>query len=167
MTEYKFDFNWQKTFQILNTNDENVAVFSFYREENDFIFRFDDFTIDDHVYQSRRLCILHLVVTNILQLIHDDDHSDYVKCFEQIFAFWYIRNLNRYLRDYLKHCSQCQMYQIRRHVSYEFMQFILTFSISFYIIIMNFILTLFISSKDFDIIMFVICKLLWMLFSQR
>ena len=112
LNDYKIDFNWKRISKQLDVeaNSEIVANLSFCREKNDFIFRSNDFTIDDHVYESRRLCISDSVVQNILELIHDDEHFDYVKCFEQIISFWYIRELSRYLRDYLKYCSNCQVY---------------------------------------------------------
>ena len=109
LNDYKIDLNWKRISKQLDVevNNEIVANLSFCREENDFIFRSNDFIIDDHVYESRKLCISHSIVQNILELIHDDEHFDYVKCFEQIVFFWYIRELSRYLRNYLKHCSNC------------------------------------------------------------
>ena len=156
--DYKIDLNWQKINQILNIDDENVAKLSFCRRKNDLIFRSDDFIIEDHVYESRRLCISHFVVSDILRLTHDDEHANYVKCFEEMFASYYIRDLSRYLRDYLKHCSKCQMYQIKRHASYDSLQFILISSISFHTIIIDFILILFVFRDELNITMFVICK---------
>ena len=162
LKDYKKNLNWQKIIEILN-NDESVIILFFYREkkntfDENFIFRSNDFTIDDHVYEFCRLCIFHSIVQNIFQLIYDDDHFDYVKCFEQMFVSYYIRDLFRYLRDYLKHCSNCQIYQIKKHAFYEFMQSILTSSISFHIIIIDFILILFLTSKKLDISMSIICK---------
>ena len=162
LNDYKTNLNWQKIVNTLNQNvelsNENVVSLSFYKEKNDLIFRFEDITIDDHVYESCRLCISHFVVSNILRLTHDDDHVDYVRCFEKISFFYYIRDLSRYLRDYLKHCSQCQIYQTRRHASYDSLQSILISSISFHIIIIDFILVLSLSRQEFDTIMSISCK---------
>ena len=77
---YKSNLNWQKINDILNVDDENVFKFSFCKRKNDFIFRFDDFFTNDHVYEFRRFCIFHSIVQDILNLIHDDEHVDYVKC---------------------------------------------------------------------------------------
>ena len=130
----------------------------FFKKKNDLIFRFDDIITDDHVYESRRLCISHSIIQNILRLIHDDDYDKYVKCFEKISISYYIRNLSRYFRDYLKHCSKCQIYQTRRYSSYDFLQLIFTSPIFFHIIAMNFILTLSKFFADFDIVMSISCK---------
>ena len=116
---YKTNLNWQKINQILNVDDENVAKLFFCRRKNNLIFRSNDFIIENHVYEFRRFCISYFVVSNILRLTHDDEHANYVKCFEKMFASYYIRDLSRYLRDYLKYCSKCQMYQIKKHASYD------------------------------------------------
>ena len=158
LDDYKTNLNWQKINQVLNADDENVAKLPFYKEKNDLIFRSNDFITDDHVYESRRLCIFHFVVSDILRLAHDDEHANYAKCFEEMFVSYYIRDLSRYLRDYLKHCSKCQMYQIRKHASYDSLQLILISSISFHTIIIDFILTLFVFDDELNIAMSVICK---------
>ena len=160
LNDYKIDFNWKRISKQLDVeiSNEIAANLFFCKKENDFIFRSNDFIIDDHVYESRKLCISHSIVQNILELIHDDEHFDYVKCFEQIIFFWYIRELFRYLKNYFKHCSNCQVYQIRKHASYESLQFILISAMSFHIIIINFILTLSTFINDYDTVMSIFCK---------
>ena len=159
---YKSDLNWQKITQVLDSGGEDAATLPFCRGEDGLIFRSDGFTTGDHAYEPRRLCIPHPVVADILQLAHDDGHAGYAKCFEQISASWYIRGLSRYLRDYLKHCPQCLVYQTRRHAPYGSMQPILTPPIPFHTITMDFILALPISRQGFDTAMSVTCK-----FSKR
>ena len=75
-----------------------------------------------------------------------------------MFVSYYIRDLSRYFRDYLKHCSNCQIYQTKKHAFYEFMQSILTSSISFHTIIIDFILILSLTSKELNISMSITCK---------
>ena len=58
----------------------------------------------------------------------------------------------------LQHCSQYQMYQTRRHVSYDSLQSMLISFISFHIIIMNFIFVLFLSRQNLNIDMLISCK---------
>ena len=153
---YKLDLNWQRISEQLDVNEgsEIAAKLPFYRGEDGLIFRSDGFIIGDHVYESRRFCISHSVVKDILQLAHDEGgHPGYVKCFERLTSSWYIRGLFRYLRDYLKHCSKCQVYQTRRHAPYGFMQPILTSAVPFHIITIDFILALPTSIDGFDTIM--------------
>ena len=68
--------------------------------------------------------------------------------------------MTRYLRDYLKYCSKCQIYQTRRHQSYESLQFILISFVSFHIVIVDFVLTLSLSSSSnsFNCFMSINCK---------
>ena len=81
-----------------------------FSKKNDLIFRFNKIIIDDYVYESRRFCILYSIIQNILILIHDDDYNKYVKYFELIFVFYYIRDLLRYFRNYLKYCFEYQIF---------------------------------------------------------
>ena len=90
---------------------------------------------------------------NILQLAHGDGHPGYAKCFERIASSWYIRGLSRYLREYLKHCSECQVYQTKRHAPYGSMQPVLTPAVPFHTITMDFILALPVSRDGFDVAM--------------
>ena len=153
---YQIDLNWQKINATLSI--ENGAKLSFYRK-NELIYRSDDFIIESHAYELKRLCIFHSIIEDILKMIHDENHLSFVRCYEKIIAFYYIRDLSRYFRDYFKHCPKCLIFQIWKHQSYGFLQSILTSSISFHIIIINFILILSLFD-NFDILMSVICKFL-------
>ena len=161
LNDYKTDLNWQRVAFVLEANDnhdENVATLSFYREKNDLIFRFDDYIIESHDYESNRLCISHSVIQEMLKVTHDDSHFEYARCYDQIASSYYIRDLSRYLRDYLKHCSKCQIYQTRRHKLYDSLQSILTSSVSFHTIIIDFVLALSISKKRLNCLMSITCK---------
>ena len=111
---YKIDLNWQKIFamlDIIEAANENVSKIPFQRE-NELIFRMKNYISDDHAYQSHRLCISFVVIKDVFDIVHDDEseHLEFVKCYERVSTSWYIRELSRYLRDYLKHCSKCQIY---------------------------------------------------------
>jgi hypothetical protein len=72
----------------------------------------DDKNLIYHVNKStkeKRLCISSDCVSNILVIAHDQDqdHSEFDACFEIISRSWYIRELTKALRSYIKHCSQC------------------------------------------------------------
>ena len=131
----------------------------FYKKKNELIFRFNDFIIENHVYDSRRFCISYVVVQNIIQLTHNEiEYVDYVKYFEQIVSSRYIREFSCYLREYLKYCFHCQIYQIKKYVFYDFLQSMLTSNVSFHIITINFILVLLKSSQKLNIVMTISCK---------
>ena len=91
----------------------------FYRKTNEFIYRSNDLIIDDHVYEFRRFCIFHLIIQDIFVVAHNDNHFEFVRCYDKISFNYYIRDFIKYLRDFFKHCSKCQTYQTRRHMSYD------------------------------------------------
>ena len=161
LNNYKSDLNWQRVIFVLEANDnydENVATLSFYKEKNDLIFRFDDYITESHDYESNRLCISYSVIQEMLKMTYDDNHLEYARCYDQIALSYYIRDLSRYMRDYLKHCSKCQIYQIRRHKLYDSFQFILTSFVSFYTIIIDFLLALSIFKRRLNCLMSITCK---------
>ena len=94
-----------------NKNVENDAKIFFFRQNN-FIFKFEN-VIDDHVYQICRLYIFLSTIQQVFEIAHNDNHSKFVRYYEKIFLFYYIRDLSRYLQDFLKYCSKCQIYQTR------------------------------------------------------
>jgi hypothetical protein len=92
--------------------------------------------------EEKRLCISSVCVSNILIIVHEQDHSELNTCFEIITRSWHIRSLTKALKSYIKHCSQCLQIQIRRHKSWRNLQLIHSSSISFHTITMNFVLEL-------------------------
>ena len=138
----------------------NVLALSFEKKNHELIFRVDDF-IDDHAFTSRRLCISNAVVKDVLKIVHENsnDHSEYAKCYEQIASTWYIRDLTRQLRDYLKYCSKCQINRIKRHQSHDSLQSILSSIISFHTLSLDFIFALSVSRvEQFNVAMSITCK---------
>ena len=105
--DYKNNLNWQKIKIILNI--ENDVKLSFFWKNN-LIFKINDFIIDFHAYESRKLCISYSIVANILKIIYNKNHEDFARCYEKISTFYYIRSLIKYLREYFKHCFECQIF---------------------------------------------------------
>lgn len=106
LNEYKTNLNWQKISFVLDIENDVNLLFS---RENDLIFR-TKFIVDPYVYEARRLCISYSIMTNILKMAHDEGYDDFARCYEKVFASYYIRDLTRYLRNYLKHYSKCQIF---------------------------------------------------------
>lgn len=69
-----------------------------------------------------------------------------------------MKHLFKNLYIYIKHCSKCELNQIKRYKPYENMIFIDKFEISFHIIIMNFIVILFITIDDLNCLFMIIDK---------
>ena len=119
-----------------------------------------------HVDKStgvKRLCIPGAVVKDVLAVAHTaEGHMGFARCYERVASSWYIRGLTRYLRDYLKHCPECLVYQTRRHAPYGSMQPIYSPPVPFHTITIDFVLALPLSTEGFDSVMSVTCK-----FSKR
>ena len=92
-------------------------------------------------------------------IVHNKNgHIGRDKCHEIISRQWYIRGLGRLLRDYLRHCPQCQLYQTQRHQPYGTLQPILTPPTPYHTISMDFILALPITLEGYDSVLTVTCK---------
>jgi hypothetical protein len=110
--------------------------------------------------EEKRLCISFDCVSNILIVVHEheQEHLNFEATFEIISRSWYIRDLIKALRAYIKNCSQCLQNQIRRHRSWRNLQLIHSFSISFHMITMNFVLELSKINEEIDCVLSVIDK---------
>jgi hypothetical protein len=135
--EYFKDDSWRKIIQTIDQNailKNNVAKLAFVRESQTMLKESDSymtskmkvshsnemknsefsFTEDKNLiyYVNRsidhkRLCISSDCVSNILIIVHDQEHSELETCFEIISRFWYIKELIKVLRQYIRHCSKC------------------------------------------------------------
>ena len=99
-----------------------------------------------------------IVVKKTFQATHEISHLRFHKCYEILSFVYYIRGFTINLKIYLKHCSECQVNQTKRHKTYETFQSIEISSISFHIVTMNFILVFSKIKKNFNCVMFVTCK---------
>jgi hypothetical protein len=110
--------------------------------------------------EEKRLCISSECVSNILVIAHErkQEHSDFEVTFEIISRSWYIRDLIKTLRFYIRNCSQCLQIQIRRHRSWKNLQSIHSSSIFFHIITMNFVLDLSKTKNEIDCVLSVTNK---------
>jgi hypothetical protein len=150
VNDYFMNESWKKIIETIDQNaifEENAIELSFVREF-DTVSRESDFymtssiksslkiSVSNHsnnknlIYhvnrstEEKRLCISSACVSNILAIVHEQDHSEFDACFEIISRSWYIRELTKTLRSYIKHCSQCLQIQIRRHKSWKNLQLI-------------------------------------------
>ena len=126
-----------------------------------------DFT-DDLIYyikdnnsqrssESSRLVISSNCEREIFAMTHDDcSHLEHHRAYLKLIDSMYISRLSRKLRQYIQHCSSCQLNQTKRHASYKELMSISTLSKSFQTIVMNFVLTL---SEEFDILLTITCKI--------
>ena len=129
MTDYVENLIWKKVLKTLKLSKNDEIELSFLYD-NDLIYR-RKFS-HNMSFTFQRLCISLSVIKNILSLIHDENHFEFDKIYQQIISSWYVQDLIKHVKSYIKHCSKCNINQTRHHKSYESLQSILTFSIFFY-----------------------------------
>ena len=107
-----------------------------------------------------RVCVPNIdnLVKEILQVAHGDGHPGYNRCLETVSKSWYVRHLAKQLREYLRHCPQCLVYQTRRHRPYGVLEPIQTPSVPFHTITLDFILGLPMTDDGLDCTMLVTDK---------
>ena len=120
--------------------------------------------INDLFYHVKKnyfkFCIFQNCVQEVLKLVHDDNfHANYHRVYARL-KIVYIRKLSRVLTLYIKHCSTCQLNQIKRHKSYEKLMSISSFHLFYHIIIIDFVLILSIQTHDFDCMLIVTNKII-------
>ena len=119
---------------------------------------------DDLIYyvfvakNKKRLCVLAFIKQKIFRITYNfSNHDDFHRIYDRVVNFVYIRQLTKRLRIYIKHCSKCQLYQIKRHVSYDSLQSIIISIIFFHTLVIDFILAL-LSKNDMNCVLIVIDK---------
>ena len=159
MKGYKNDLAWNKTLSVLKENKklgENAASLSFERDDG-LIFYLDD-TTGDHAFVHRRLYIPDAALKHFFEVAHSTDHIGFAKMFEVLSQHWYIHGLARKLRDFLRHCPACQLYQTRRHLPHGSLQPILSPLMPFHTLTIDFVLVLPTSRKGYDCLLSVTNK---------
>jgi hypothetical protein len=108
-----------------------------------------------HVKDRKRLCIFSNCEINVFQLAHDkNNHFKHNKVYAKLVDQVYISKLSRKIRQYIKHCSTCELNQIKRHFFYEELVS-MNENISFRTLTMNFISAF---SNDMNTALIVTCK---------
>ena len=155
--KYQKNSTWRKIIEILNINDVDNTDVLFLRD-NKIIYRKE--INDNSSFVSRRMCVSKFMIKEMLTTVHNkfNDYSRFDRIYERMNVSWYIKNLIKYLKNYITHCSQWKVNETRRHKSYESLQSILSSFISFYTLTVDFILTMFESHIDMNCVMSVIDK---------
>ena len=140
-----------------STSKINDETFNFrfdlrFKYKNDLIY----FAIEN---EREWFCISTALKQKIFQLIHDQiHHDDFHRTYDRITFFVYIHQLSKRFRAYINHCSKCQLNQIKRHLIYDELSFIIISIIFFHIIVMNWIVALSNTSNDYNMLLIIIFK---------
>ena len=156
---YQKESSWKKISDTLDANTgEDAAQLPFVRGTDGLIWKVDSST-GDHGFTPSRLCVSNSCVQTFFEVAHSGgNHPGFAKCYDIISRQWYIRGLTRQLREYLRHCPQCQLYQTPRHLPYGSLQPILTPPVPYHTLTIDFILALPKSSKGYDVLLSVTDK---------
>ena len=88
--------------------------------------------------ERQRLCISEFIKQKMFQIAYDQSyHDEFHKIYDRLRYTIYIKHLNKRLRIYIAHCSQCQLNQTKRYFIYDELNSIVISSILFYIIALN------------------------------
>ena len=159
---YASDPKWAKIAEVLDNNEnagEDAAKLPFIRGNDGLFQRIEDATAD-YIYTPQRLYIPNTYVHEFLDITYSGGHVSRDKCHEIITRQWFILGLDRKLREYIRHCPKCQLYQTQRHQPHGALQPILSPPTPFHTLSIDFILALPVSEKGYETAMSVTCKFL-------
>ena len=143
---YVDDPRWVRIRETLDNNQalgENAAELP-YRIIRDLIYYQDP-------DQGRRLCIPQPLVGEVFRLAHDDTgHQGYDRTHQRLTEGLYIAKMAKQLREYIRHCPDCQLRQTPRHPIHGSLQPLLFPPRPFHTISIDFILALPISEEGYD-----------------
>jgi hypothetical protein len=91
---------------------------------------------------------------------HESGHPGFAKTWDIISATFYIVHGHKRLREYLRHCEKCRVFETTRHKPYGALQPIMSPPAPFHTITMDFILALPLSKYGFDYILAMTCKMI-------
>ena len=122
-----------------------------FRYRNDLLYYTSDF-------DSKRLCILAVMKTEIFRQAHDfTHHDDFMRTYDKLRNSIYVHSMIKHFKIYITHCSKCQINQIKRHSVYDEFTSIVSSTIFFHTIVMNFIVKLSLS-RDMNVLFTITCK---------
>ena len=114
---YAIDLKQAKIAEVLENNEntsEDAAKLLFIRRDDGLFQRIED-SITDYIYTPQRLYVPNNCVQEFLDITYSGGHVGRDKCHEIIARQWFILGLDRKLREYIRHCPKCQLYQTRRY----------------------------------------------------
>jgi len=117
----------------------------------------------DKINKRLRLCISKALKQKIFESAHNEQaYEEFARIYKRVVSIYYMRNLTRRLKRYLRHCSSCQLNSTIKHHLYKQLKPIVCKSELFHTITIDFILALPKLPNKYDTIMSVIDK-----FSKR
>ena len=134
-------------------------------EEQSDIFKPNTNKLIFHLYRStgiRHLCISPSMAPEFRSIAHGEGHPSFSHCHEIISQSWFVQELTKLLRSFIRHGPQCFSLQMRRHAPYGSLQPIQLPPVLFFTLTLDYILALPVSKEGYNTLMSVTCK-----FSKR
>lgn len=154
--KYKNNLSWTKIQDTIVKGIKN-EITTFFHEKNNLL-SYENGTIIDGIFQGR-FCLSKAIFKETIEIVHESSHLNFHKCYKLFFSLYFVWNLIQILKIYIKHCSDCQINQIKQHKFHDVFQSIQTLFVFFHRVIMNFILTLSKTKNEkFNCVMFMTCK---------
>ena len=106
--KYILNSKWIKIMKIIDSNEKNNISISFIKINDDLIYRKE---ISDNAssFIFNKMCISAFLVNEILHMIHNENHLEFDRTYEKMICSWYIRDLIDRSKQFLKHCSKCNV----------------------------------------------------------
>ena len=104
------------------------------------------------------MCVSISMIDEILNIIHNEEHFDFDRTYEQTICSWYIRDLIDHFKKYLKSCSKYNVNRTKRDKFFDNLQLIFSLLILFFILTIDFIFALSKSHTNFNVLISVICN---------
>ena len=144
--------------QISQRNRNSSEAFELF-DSRDIRFRYkDDLLYFTFGLNFERLCISEILEIKIFRQTHDFiHHDDFMRIYDRLRHFIYVRFMIKRLKIYIIHCSNCQINQIKRHSIYDEFILIMSSAIFFHTIVMNFIVRLSLS-RGMNVLLIITCK---------
>ena len=111
---------------------------------------------------TQRVCVPRSVHKKVFHLAHDEHaHSGFHRTYERIAGSLYLRRLSDSLKQYIRHCPECQVNQTKRHPPYGALTPMPYSTTPFHTIAMDFVLALKPTAHTaggFDCLLTITCK---------
>ena len=109
---YTKDPAWTKVFSVLegkDIKDTADAVQLFFVRADGLIYRVD-YPTGNHAFAPQRLCLPASVLGEVFTISHAGAHPGFEKLYNTISQSFYIKGLSSLLKEFLRHCPECQLY---------------------------------------------------------
>lgn len=104
------------------------------------------------------LCIPPFLAPDVLAIAHKEGYPGFAWCYEIISQSWFVQELTKLFRSFIRYYPQCLALQTKRHPPYKSLQPIDFPLVPFFTLTFDFVLALPASKKGYNALISVTCK---------